>query len=893
MFFVVLIVIVNNVFPQEQISEEKKIEAQKRIQKTNEIVTQKGMKWNAGITSISYLSKEDFKKISDGDRNNDNSYQGPKKETNNYNEKKLNKVLTIPDWKNLMSPVETQAYSNCWAHAVTGVTEGKLHYYYGSNIGIDLDEMYVTDNNGCGSGRDGGTPSCGFYFIQSSKVNSEQGINSFPNYDNAFWSISSYNVEIPTSAYSIKNALMTSPVYASMTVYSDFQDYPGGIYQHTSGDSIGSHAVVIVGYNDTGSYWVCKNSWGSGWGESGYFRIKYGECGVDTRKCGTVTINSTNCYAKIIPNLISSLSTALGYGFVSNEGAYLNSGSSSLSGNVTITPTNTKFVMKNGASLNIGNYYLLMAGGTVTIENGASITNLKACLKDIGNTKGLFSTIQSACDATLSSGAIYTVEVQSGSFGENISVDGKRLAINGQGLNSTTINGSISISNAGYAVVQNLTCNGLSFYTCEDPYTRNLKINNGYSFYASNSPVVDLAMTVDNNNGTYASLLSGSSGSFTYQSHFSSDYRAIQLSNYTSAAINGTTFCGNTYDIYADGTSSATAGYSIANTYSGNPPSTRFYGYIDWNTNSYSICQQKSMPQNRIINMAVKDPAYDEFVKIRDPYFELTKKVRNDIMSTGDFTKAKFGSDYNDVINNFSSFINNNPNSPLSKTALLLSANCYKKQSDFEGMRTYLQNVVGNSKLDGMNGMAALLMMDYYNNQKDYTTSLNLADKLIQAEKLDTSLICNALFAKGFIYQNYTADKEKAIGSYLSILNSYPDNALASFAKHQLDGLGVVFDENKHKTTPAAEIEITFTSSNYPNPFNPTTTISYNTPEDGKVVVKVFDVLGRELATLVNGVTTAGKHSVLWDGNNFASGIYFYSVTFKNQTLYKKMLLVK
>ncbi len=80
---------------------------------------------------------------------------------------------------------------------------------------------------------------------------------------------------------------------------------------------------------------------------------------------------------------------------------------------------------------------------------------------------------------------------------------------------------------------------------------------------------------------------------------------------------------------------------------------------------------------------------------------------------------------------------------------------------------------------------------------------------------------------------------------------------------------------------------------NFPNPFNPSTTINYSIPEDGKVVVKVFDVLGRELATLVNDVISAGAHSVLWNASNYASGIYFYSVTFKNQTLYKKMLLIK
>lgn len=80
---------------------------------------------------------------------------------------------------------------------------------------------------------------------------------------------------------------------------------------------------------------------------------------------------------------------------------------------------------------------------------------------------------------------------------------------------------------------------------------------------------------------------------------------------------------------------------------------------------------------------------------------------------------------------------------------------------------------------------------------------------------------------------------------------------------------------------------------NYPNPFNPSTTISYTLPEDGKVLIKIFDVLGREVATLINGFSSSGKHNVVWDATRFASGIYFYRITFGNQTFYKKMLLMK
>jgi len=71
------------------------------------------------------------------------------------------------------------------------------------------------------------------------------------------------------------------PFEASMIVYSDFYDYSGGVYRHTYGSLEGGHAVTIVGYNDYGGYWIVKNSWGTGWGENGWFRIAYGQCSID------------------------------------------------------------------------------------------------------------------------------------------------------------------------------------------------------------------------------------------------------------------------------------------------------------------------------------------------------------------------------------------------------------------------------------------------------------------------------------------------------------------------------------------------------------------------------------------------------------------------------------
>lgn len=72
------------------------------------------------------------------------------------------------------------------------------------------------------------------------------------------------------------------PLVACYTVYQDFFNYSGGIYRHVSGSVAGGHCVSCVGYSDVEQYWICKNSWGPGFGEKGFFRIAYGECGIDS-----------------------------------------------------------------------------------------------------------------------------------------------------------------------------------------------------------------------------------------------------------------------------------------------------------------------------------------------------------------------------------------------------------------------------------------------------------------------------------------------------------------------------------------------------------------------------------------------------------------------------------
>ena len=82
-------------------------------------------------------------------------------------------------------------------------------------------------------------------------------------------------------------------------------------------------------------------------------------------------------------------------------------------------------------------------------------------------------------------------------------------------------------------------------------------------------------------------------------------------------------------------------------------------------------------------------------------------------------------------------------------------------------------------------------------------------------------------------------------------------------------------------------------SQNYPNPFNQTTTIKYGIPQDGLVTIKIYDLLGRELIKLVNENLKAGYYSATFNGQNFASGIYFYRIQSNNFVQTKKMVLIK
>ncbi len=80
---------------------------------------------------------------------------------------------------------------------------------------------------------------------------------------------------------------------------------------------------------------------------------------------------------------------------------------------------------------------------------------------------------------------------------------------------------------------------------------------------------------------------------------------------------------------------------------------------------------------------------------------------------------------------------------------------------------------------------------------------------------------------------------------------------------------------------------------NYPNPFNPSTTIDYSLAEHGSITIKVYNLIGKEMATLVNEEKPAGNYSVKFDASSLSSGVYFYTMKSGNFTQTRKFILMK
>jgi len=200
------------------------------------------------------------------------------------------------DWRDVggqdwTTPVRSQGgCGSCVAFGTTAAIESRLEIALGDpDLNPDLSEAHLYF---CGSGstcRNGWYPSAAMDFSRDTGVADEacypysgqdQVCSVCPDWESRVTKISSW-VGLTDMSEMKQQLADNGPFEATMAVYVDFYYYKSGVYEYSSGRLVGFHAVTVVGYDDEEGYWIAKNSWGTTWGDAGWFKIAYGQCGID------------------------------------------------------------------------------------------------------------------------------------------------------------------------------------------------------------------------------------------------------------------------------------------------------------------------------------------------------------------------------------------------------------------------------------------------------------------------------------------------------------------------------------------------------------------------------------------------------------------------------------
>jgi hypothetical protein len=199
------------------------------------------------------------------------------------------------DWRvqNGVTAVRNQGgCGSCWAFAGIGALEAVIKIHGG--VELDLSEQQILSCATPGWGCNGGWTGSVWSWIRDHGAVPEtcmpyQADDDVPCTENACSKVAAAKrwIDIPNDVAQIKTAIYEyGPVATSFWVYNDFFSYDGGCYEHEDQVHGTNHAVVIVGWDDLAcggdGAWLVKNSWGEGWGEDGYFWIKYGDSNIGT-----------------------------------------------------------------------------------------------------------------------------------------------------------------------------------------------------------------------------------------------------------------------------------------------------------------------------------------------------------------------------------------------------------------------------------------------------------------------------------------------------------------------------------------------------------------------------------------------------------------------------------
>ena len=258
-------------------------------------INYEGYNWTAGSTSVSNLSAKE-QKAHLGLEVDEKELAATARAIQAAEEVSAFSAIAAPpsiDWRNkggdwTTSVKDQGSCGSCVSFATVGTLEARINIACNNaNLDRDLSEaqlFYCGCGNCCGSGWN--FPPA-LNFCQNTGIALESSFPYTPGNQPCKSGLTPYaKITSWTAIMAVadrKNTLATKgPMVAGMAVFQDFFSYTSGVYRHVTGSLAGYHAIGVVGYDDAQQCWICKNSWGTGWGDSGFFKIGYGECSIDT-----------------------------------------------------------------------------------------------------------------------------------------------------------------------------------------------------------------------------------------------------------------------------------------------------------------------------------------------------------------------------------------------------------------------------------------------------------------------------------------------------------------------------------------------------------------------------------------------------------------------------------
>jgi C1A family cysteine protease len=252
------------------------------------------LRWQAGVTGISHLSPEEFSKMLGGnvptelENQFDMAFPGAGTDPGLQFLRADDEPSDLPsrwDWRDqdMVTAARHQgSCGSCWAFAAAAALESRLLIY--DNFEMDVSEQQAINCNYDNYGCDGGWMTSAYRIWKMKGAFHEYEFpykrdDADPCYLNDYEpeaSVTSWELVSPDRE-ALKRAILVGPVAAGIHIYSNFQHYRGGVYEHEGVDAI-NHAVLMVGWDDDLGAWIIKNSWGAAWGDRGFAYIAYDNC---------------------------------------------------------------------------------------------------------------------------------------------------------------------------------------------------------------------------------------------------------------------------------------------------------------------------------------------------------------------------------------------------------------------------------------------------------------------------------------------------------------------------------------------------------------------------------------------------------------------------------------